>query len=595
MNDSLAPVIQATLDLHFGRLDPLVSEPRARPELIRAAATLMRRIAENILAVPADSPVETLVQRHVFAKDKALPVWLVNRGLATCDNDRQQLEASVRKLLSHPFNRRRFLDFLSNELLYHRWLWAREDDKRHFPIRCANELRENGYCLELNTFDHVIKLGDNIIAPPGKVDDAVHWRLRSIGTVCLVDLAARPVFDYTARLLEAKYKTTFILDTFKALFAAAARTPGSPERQAALVMGEIPKVFTLADHAKSLGVTGEASSLELLRRLLAAFDRQTSRNCPESRLRLGAEPPQGVANRVAAMIWLRRTLARVKEAQQKKTVPARGHKVAERTMLLAAADQKSILYFNLFADPADTAINPCHIRSVDEESMTVVSPRGNRLNDAAPGQEVSGYFAVVGANKKSTYCDFRSTVESVTCPDESHCLVELSIPATFELTRRNHKRLPVAPSAVVLFEMAAPAPAAEWNLFNSLEKWPRPFCIIPDGLGHCRIKDLSAGGMLLEIHHDAPACPYFTEDSRDHPLLVQVKLAGKPNAAPLWLGIRAEAKRIRDFPPLRKKYVGFQFVEAGEVRNERSVRFAPVGKDGLYLINDWIFRNGLGK
>lgn len=61
--------------------------------------------------------------------------------------------------------------------------------------------------------------------------------------------------------------------------------------------------------------------------------------------------------------------------------------MAERTVLLAAADQKSILYFNLFADPADTAINPCHIRSVDDESMTVVSPRGNRLNDAAPGQK----------------------------------------------------------------------------------------------------------------------------------------------------------------------------------------------------------------
>jgi hypothetical protein len=595
MTDSLAPVIQASLDIHFGRLSPLMASPEHRPELIQAAAILMRRIAEGLLARPDEAPVDTTVQRHVFDKDKALPPWLLNRSLVTCENDRKQLEPTVCTLLTNSFNRRRFLDFLSNELLYHRWLWSREDEKRHFPIRCANELRENGFCLELNTREYVIKLGENVIVAPGRQDDAVHWQLRSIGTICLIDLATKPVFEYTARLLEAKYKTTFILDTFKELFLGSVRTPGSLERQAALVMGEIPKVLTLSDHAAALKLDGTPTTLELLRRLLAAFDRQTSRQFPESRLRLGTEPPQAVTNRVAAMLWLRRTLARVKEAQQKKSVPSRGLKVAERTMLLAAADQKSILYFNLFADPADTAINPCHIRSVGEDSMIVVSPPGNRLNEAVPGQEVSGYFAVVGANKKSTYCDFRTTVVSATCPDQSHCLVELAVPATFELTRRNHKRLPVNPAAVALFEMSAPPPAADWNMFNTIEKWPAPFCILPDSLGHCVIKDLSAGGLMLEIHRDAPAYGYFTETSRDHPLLVQLKLAGKPNTAPLWLAIRLEAKRIRDFPPLRKKYVGFQFVEAGEVRNERSVRFAEVGKDGLYLINDWIFRNGLAK
>lgn len=144
--------------------------------------------------------------------------------------------------------------------------------------------------------------------------------------------------------------------------------------------------------------------------------------------------------------------------------------------------------------------------------------------------------------------------------------------------------------------MAAPAPAADWNLFNSLEKMAAPILHHPRRPGALPHQGPLGRGMLLEIHHDAPACPYFTEDSRDHPLLVQVKLAGKPNATPLWLGIGPKAKRIRDFPPLRKKYVGFQFVETGEVRNERSVRFAPVEQGrALSHQRDWIFRNGLGK
>jgi len=72
-------------------------------------------------------------------------------------------------------------------------------------------------------------------------------------------------------------------------------------------------------------------------------------------------------------------------------------------------------------------------------------------------------------------------------------------------------------------------------------------------------------------------------------------LVGRTGIADLKLGLRLDIKRIRDFPPLRKKYVGFQFVEAGEIRHDRLVRFAPVGKDGIFLIDDWIFRNSIGR
>ncbi|KHK00863.1 hypothetical protein [Desulfovibrio sp. TomC] len=601
MNDFLAPVIQTSLDLHFGRVSPLSATPDSQPQLISAASALMRAITEGLLALDEGEIADTTVQRHVFGKDTALPSWLVNRGLVVCDNDRQQLEPTVCTLLENSFNRRRFLDFLSNELLYHCWKWSQEDEKRHFAVRWITELRENSYCLELNTLDYVIKLGDNVIMRPGKEDDAYHWYLRSIGTITLIDLMAKPVFEFTARLLEAKYKTTFILEAFKTLFQNAARPTGL-DRFAALVIGEIPKVFALNDYQEARKAAqpagknaAEPSPLELLRCLLNNFDSCTTRQYPDARFRLGSEPPQSLASRVAAMVWLRRTLARVKTLQQKKNTPTRGLQVAERTVLLSALDQKSILYFNLFTDPNDTAINPCHIRTVKDDSMVVQSPRGNRLNDAVPGQEVHGYFAVVGANKKSTYCDFRTVILSVACPDPSHCLVELSIPAAFELTRRNHKRLPIDPAVVELFELSAPAPDADWNALGSIEKWPAPFCIIPDSAAHCRIKDLSAGGLMLEIHENAPAYDYFTETSREHSLLAHIQLAGRPNTPPLRLGIRLEAKRIRDFPPLHKKYVGFQFTEAGEIRNERFVRLAPIGKDGLYLINDWIFRNGLAR
>ena len=594
MNDFLAPVIQTNIDLHFGRVAALDAPPDGREPLIAAAAALLRSITRGILDTAQKETVDTAVQRHIFAKDKALPPWLINRGLVLCENDRQQFEPTLCTLLANSFNRRRFLDFLSNELLYHCWMWASDDDKRHFSVRCTNALLDNSYCLELNAQPYVVKLGDNVIVAPGKMDDAFHWSMRSIGTVTLIDLSTKPVFEYTARLLTAKYKTTFILDTFKELFKAV-RQPAGIARYGVLVMGEIPKVFTLADYQAAVGAAPDSSPLVLLRRLLGEFDKHTRRLYPDSRFRLGTEPPQSLANRVAAMLWLRATLARVKTLQQKQNAPKRGLQVAERTVLLSALDQKSILYFNLFTDPGDTSINPCHIRAVNEDSMVVQSPRGNRLNDAKPDQEVHGYFAVVGANKKSTYCDFRTTVVSVACPDASHCLVELSVPAAFELTRRTHKRLPLGPAMLGLFEMAAPAPDADWSLLGNLEKWPAPFCIIPDSARHCAIKDLSAGGLMLEIHQDAPAYGYFNDASRDYPLLVHLHLIRGGEQPPLRLALRLEVKRIRDFPPLRKKYVGFQFTEAGEIRNEHFVRFAPVGKDGLYSINDWIFRNGLGR
>jgi len=592
MNDFLAPVIQTNLDLHFGRLSPLAAPPDDRGQLIIEAMSLLRSIARGLLDTAKNETVETAVQRHIFAKETALPPWLTNRGLVLSENDLQQLEPALSTLLQNTFNRRRFFDYLSNELLYHCWMWTSDDEKRHFAIRCANALLDNSYCMELNSLSYVVKLGDNVVMQPGKIDKAFHWAMRSIGTVTLIDLTTQPVFEFTARLLEAKYRTTFILDVFKELFKAVPR-PAGVERYGVLVMGELPKVFALADY--QVGAAPDATPLALLRRLLGDFDKSTRRLYPESRFRLGTEPPQSLANRVAAMLWLRSTLARVKTLQQKQSAPKRGMQVAERTVLLAALDQKSILYFNLFTDPGDTSINPCHIRAVNEDSMVVQSPRGNRLNDAKPGQEVHGYFAVVGANKKSTYCDFRTVVESVDSPDASHCLIELSVPAAFELTRRTHKRLPLGPAMLGLFEMSAPALGADWSLFGNLDKWPAPFCIIPDSARHCAIKDLSAGGLMLEIHQDAPAYGYFIETSRDFPLLVHLHLIRGGEQPPLQLGLRLEVKRIRDFPPLRKKYVGFQFTQAGEIRNERFVRFAPVGKDGLYCINDWIFRNGLGR
>ena len=100
---------------------------------------------------------------------------------------------------------------------------------------------------------------------------------------------------------------------------------------------------------------------------------------------------------------------------------------------------------------------------------------------------------------------------------------------------------------------------------------------------------------MLEINQDAPSYEYFNDHNKMYPLLGFLHLVARANIPDLKLGLRLEVKRIRDFPPLRKKYVGFQFVEAGEVRQDRFVRFSPVGKDGVYLVNDWIFRNSLGR
>lgn len=267
----------------------------------------------------------------------------------------------------------------------------------------------------------------------------------------------------------------------------------------------------------------------------------------------------------------------------------------ELTVLTEALKQKSILYFSLCDDPDSSAINPCSLKSMGEGSLLLQSPRGNRLNEAKPGQEVHGYFALTGNRQKSTYCDFRSTVLSVATADEHHALVTLTLPASFELTRRTHKRMPLDPSHLAAFEMAAPVMGADWSAFSALDKWPAPFCTIPDGTSHCHIRDLSAGGLMLELHRDAPAYDYFTGRNQDHPLLALMHLVGRANIPGLKLGLRLEVKRIRDFPPLCKKYVGFQFIEAGEIRNNRLVRFTPVGKDGIFLINDWIFRNSIGR
>ncbi len=600
MKEALAPVVHTNLDLHFGRLAALSPEPDDHPALAGAAAALVRHISENLLELPCEATADTTVQRHVFAKDAALPPWLVNKGLVLCENSRNGLEPAVRGVLRNPFNFRRFLDFLSGELLFHNWFWSTDAVRADWPLRRVGELRENTFGLELNTCDFVLKFDDSVFSRGGQQEDLLHWYVRSLGTVSLLNLTSRTLFEFTARMVEAKYKTSFILKLFTQLFTTASQGPPLG-RFGVLVLGDIPKFFALSDYASSpfgqaaLGPGRETGVLEFLRHIIGRFDNQSARLYPEARFRLGGEPPQSLANRLGAMFWLRRTLEAAKAVQKKKAPPTRGLRVEELTVLTEAFKQKSILYFRLFDDPDDSAINPCSIKAITETCMVLQSPRGNRINEATPGQEVHGYFAIAGARAKSTYCDFRSNVLTVTATDEHHALVELALPAAFELTRRIHKRLPVAPTQLATFEMSSPVLDADWNAFTCLEKWPKPFCIIPDSASHCHIRDLSAGGLMLEIHRDAPAYDYFTERNKDYPLLVLMHLVGRANIPDLKLGLRLETKRIRDFPPLCKKYVGFQFTEAGEIRQDRLVRFTPVGKDGIFLINDWIFRNSIGR
>lgn len=599
MKDALEPVVRTGLDLHFGRLAPQAPDSQDRQALAESALTLARRIGDHLLWRKCCGEVDAGVMRYALRRENALPGWLVNKGLVASDNDRAALEPAMRKLLGSTFNRRRFFDYVAGEMLYCRWCWMREDERKHWLVHRLGDARENAFCTALDGPEYVLKFDEMFLAKLFGDQTFLHWYVRSIGSVMLFSLGSRPVFEFTARLIEAKYKTAFMADLFQQLFHTARQGP-PVDRYGLLVLGDLPKAFGLRDYLDTVQPANpglfpsDIGALELFRHILKRFDDHNG--CPscDARFRMGGDPPQALVDRIGARYWLRRTLLAAKAIQRKKAVPTRGLRVEERAVLDAAFKQKSILYFRLFDDPNDSTINPCHIKSLSENAMLVQSPRGNRLNEAGPGQDVHGYFSIVGANRKSTYLDFRTTVLSVQPVDEVYGLVEIALPAAFELTRRTHKRLSLDPGQLGIFEMAAPPFGADWAQYSTMEKWPSPFCIIPDSASHCHIKDLSAGGLMLEIHEDAPAFEYFTERNRDYPLLALMQLVGRANLPELKLGLRLDIKRIRDFPPLHKKYVGCQFTEAGEIRQDRLVRFSPVGKDGIFLITDWIFRNTVG-
>jgi len=596
MTDALASVVRTSLDLHFGRLS-FLAPPHDHDVLIEAASTLLRQISEQMLGQESPEAVDPGVLRHIFEKDGGLPNWLVTLGLQLCDNNQDKLEETVTKQLNDQFNLRRYVDYICGEIQYHCWEWSNKSGKRRLPLRCSCNLSVNEFCNDLNARYYVLKLDDNILFPNGTKDPAYHWYIRSIGSISLIDYATEPLYDYTTQMLDFKYKMPLVLDVFKRLFESAWAGEGL-ERFGVLVLGDVPKTFSLSDFQAAtrtpvIAPTARGAAMELVRHLLSCFDNQSARAYPEARFRLGEDVPAALANRIGAIHWLRRTLDKVNGLQQQKIAPAKGHRVKERTVLAQAMEQKSLLYFRLFDDPNDSTVNPCHIRAINDFSMIVQSPRGNRLNEAWPGQEIHGYFSIVAVNQKSIFCDFRCTVTAVNQGEDGGAMVEIGIPATFELTRRSHKRAPISPRTLGLFSLSAPPPQADWAGFTSLDSWPGPLCVIPDPKKLCSVKDLSAGGLMLEIHRTAPAYDYFVDRNKHAPLLARMHLTGHINAPKLNLAIRLEAKRIRDVLPLQTKYVGFQFTEVGEIRDDRFVRFAPVGKDGVYLINDWIFRNSM--
>ena len=601
MKDALELVTRTNIDLHFGRLTPLPPSPSETQEWGSAASALNWCISEHILNGADSDEVDISVQRHIFNKNNALPQWLVNKGLVACNNDRQRLESAVMTLLQNDFYQRRFLDYISEELLFHSWLWADDEDKRAWSMRRASELCENSYSIALNTQDFVVKIDKSVVVSSLRQDNsASRWYIKLLGTLNLIDFTTQPIYEYTAKLLEAKYKTSFILDVFKQLFKDTRRTQ-SLEHWGILVLGDIPKTFSLADYRTNLSDTGlwnpdkEVGVTDVFRQALARFDDPGARNCPEARFRLGSPPPQPLVEKVGAMFWLRRTLDAVKTIQQQQSVPQHGLRVEERSFLKMAMKQKCILYCNLFDDQLDPEINPCAIQAINDTAMVLQSPKGNKLNESLSGQEIHGYFSIVDGKQKSTYCDFRTQVRSIDPAGDNYCLVEIAFPAAFELTRRTHKRLHLNSSQLRAFTLIMPQPGIDWGTYDNLENWPQPLCRLPEEDALCQIKDLSAGGLMLEIHEDAPAFDYFVENNRDATLLAQLHLAGRQNLPDLLLPLCLKVKRIRHVAPLHKKYLGIQFVEAGEIKNQKYVRWHAVGKDGVYLIADWIFRDTISR
>jgi hypothetical protein len=599
MNGPIETLIRTNLDLHFGRLAPLACPNGANAGLKQAAHALGTRISQHLLGQNEDPWPDGTVQRHVFDKRNALPQWLVNKGIIACNNTTARLESGIIATLENTFFLRRFLDYVCGELAYHCWMWLDEDKKRHWPHRQMQQLGNNAYCTNLNACPYVIKLNDGILSQSlQRESETYHWYIKSLGTLQLIDYATKPVYEFTARLLESRYKTSFILDVFKDLFGRSLRAKGL-DHWGILVLGDIPKTFSLADFAADRQGLGPASPgrhdsiTELLLDAMARFDDPGGIATPEARFRLGMRPPQDYVDRAGALFWLRRTLDAVKQIQLQTEVPRQGLQVAERTFLQTAMQQKCIVYCNLFDDGLDAAINPCSIASIGECSMVLQSPRGNKLNDAGAGQEIHGYFSVVDSRRKSTFCDFRTSVMAVTPAGDRHSLVQISLPATFELTRRSHKRLRLDPDQLTAFSLHALPDGDEAAAPGNLDHWPDALCRLPQETDLCQIKDLSAGGLMLELHAGSPAFAFFEQPGQTESLLALLHLAGRSNRPDLVLPLRLAVKRIRHFAPLQVTYLGVQFVETGEIRNQKYVRWQPVGKDGVYLIADWIFRNAI--
>jgi hypothetical protein len=598
MNDVLELPVRINLDLHFGRLSPLTTNPEQRGDLIYAATHLIQYIDEGLLSGKNDDWIDSNVQRYVFDKKNALPHWLVNKTLIACDNSMARFEATVCDILCDPFNRRRFLDYLCSELTFYSWLWSDDDMKRNWVVKRTADLCENAFCIKLNTYDYVQKLNNSVLGTERCLDDDLYrWYISSLGSVNLVDFTTKPIYEYTVRLLAARYKTSFILDVFKKLFADTYRAQGLGH-WGILILGDIPKMFCLADFmaqdacCRSLSHR-EPGVTDLLWLTLKNFDAPGACRLPEARFRLGNRPPQALTERVGARFWLRRTLDQVKRIQQQKATCQQGLRIEERSFLTQAMKQQCILYCNLFDDQVDPEINPCSIQSIHEEGMVLQSPKGNKLNTTQEGQEIHGYFSIVDGKRKSTYCDFRTSVRSLRPGSDGTALVDIAFPAAFELTRRSHKRLRLGPDRLKGFFLSVPPADADWTSYSNLDNWPNPLCQLPDTDGLYEIKDLSAGGLMLEVHQDTPAFDFFIEDNRDINLLAFLHLAGRQNLPDLRLPLRLRVKRIRHFAPLHKKYLGVQFIGTGEIKNEKYVRWQPVGKEGVFLIADWIFRDSV--
>lgn len=536
-------------------------------------------------------------------REWCVPEYLFRLVDNKCISSLEPREDEIFSILSDPYVRRRIVDHIILEDMARKWRSMDLPRQAQWAEQRKVDLADNKVNAAMNMMDFAIKVDGNLLVfhvPSHQRSFLLDVQL--MGTANYINIGTRDVFNYTRDALKKKYSKDSVVKTFREVFLEYS-TRENVFEWAVLVVCGMPKLFSLRDYLKYKSeylafepdeCPEDEDAMSRFLSILNLFDKGVNPLFPGSRFRMGLAIDQEVVNRLGCSYWFRKTMDRIKAAQQEKAKCAQARAVdgfiGMSSLLKVAIAQKAPFSFSSLAHVQQKTPYAAILAEFSNDSMSFFMPQSQAISMNQLGELFRGTFSIKTGTDAVSYCEFQAPVVRVEAAHEKIALVRFSMPEHICVNKRTMCRFNVDSRCVSSLEIQQCNTAKIQDGSICRKSVGLPITCLPNSIDTYRVDNISACGMCIRVlpqQCDALWKGLFSGCE----LIMRLALPTQADKECFEATLLAVVRNVTVNPD-GSRSLGLQFCEAGVTRPNGALSWQPLGDNGHWALGDWLFKYG---